>query len=147
MTTGLRFERFHDIIIEAPASTILNYVSNPNSWPEWLASSHEVISPQRPLEAGEIFEEHWSTRTGAVTLHWRVTARQHPYLWEAETQTSFTGPIVVRYEIEGVPGGHRFRRRLINPARPKLPTEEMIKRTDEEAVLSLNNIKTRVELL
>ncbi len=147
MSDPLRFERFHDIIINAPAAAILDYVSNPRSWPQWIASSHEIDSPDRPLQAGETFRERWATRTGETTLDWKVTARDQPWLWEAQTHTPFTGVIIVRYEIEVAPGGHRYRRRLINPQRPKPPTDEMIVRIDEEAALSLRNIKRNVEAM
>ena len=144
-TPPLRFERFHDIVIDAPAANILDYVSNPNSWPKWIAATHAIDSPDRPLQAGETFHERWATRTGEASLGWRVTAREQPWLWEAQTHTSFIGTIIVRYEIEPTTGGQRFRRRLINPDRPKMPTEEMIRRTDEEAVICLRNIKQQVE--
>jgi Polyketide cyclase / dehydrase and lipid transport len=147
MTQTFHFERFHEIVIQAPADSILDYVSNPNSWPQWIASSHEIDSPDRPLQAGDVFGENWATRTGKVTLDWKVLARDHSRMWEAQTRTDFTGPIVVRYEVEAVEGGHLFRRRLINPARSKMPTEDMIRRIDEEAVISLQNIKRNVEAL
>jgi Polyketide cyclase / dehydrase and lipid transport len=147
MTQTLHFERFHEIVIKAPAANILDYVSNPHSWPQWIASSHEIDSPDRPLQAGDRFHERWATRTGEVTLDWEVLVREHPHLWEAKTHTDFTGPIIVRYEVEAVEGGQLYRRRLINPARPKLPTEDMIRRIDEEAALSLQNIKKNVEAL
>lgn len=148
MTTEHRFERFHEIVIQASGAQILDYVSNPNSWPEWIAASHEIDSPDRPLQAGETFRERWATRTGETTLNWRVTAREDGRLWEAVASTSFIGDIVVRYEIEPVPGNasaHLYRRRVINPARPKPPTEEMIRRIDEEAAVSLANIRRNVE--
>jgi Polyketide cyclase / dehydrase and lipid transport len=141
----LYFERFHDIVIDAPAAEILNYVSNPKSWPEWIAASHEIDSPDRPLAAGETFRERWATRTGEVMLDWVVTERVHPRLWVAQTSTDFTGTIIIRYEIEPAPGGQRYRRLVSNPARPKAPTEAMIARMDEEAATSLANIKRAVE--
>lgn len=147
MNQALRFERFHEIVIKAPAAAILDYVSNPNSWPQWIASSHEIDSPDRPLQSGDVFHERWATRTGEVRLDWKVLAREHPHLWEAQTHTDFTGPIIVRYEVEAVEGGHLYRRRLINPSRPKMPTEDMIRRIDEEAAISLQNIKKNVEAL
>lgn len=140
-----RFERSHDIVIAAPAAAILDYVSNPNSWPEWIAASHHIDSPDRPLEKGETFREQWATRTGEVLLDWVVTARDHPRLWEAQTRADFIGVIVVRYEVEGAPGGHCYRRTVINPARPRPPTEDMIRRVDEEAHLCLQNIRRAVE--
>ena len=42
-------------------------------------------------------------------------------------------------------GGCRYRRTVINPARPKAPTEDMIRRIDEEAAISLQKIKRAVE--
>ena len=78
-------------------------------------------------------------------LDWVVTDRQHPHLWVAETNTTFIGKIVARYDVEEMEGGCRYTRTIINPARPKPPTEEMIRRIDEEATVSLRNIKTNVE--
>ena len=145
MSETVRFERAHDIVIDAPAAAILDYVTNPNSWPEWIAASHQIDSPDRPLQEGERFRERWRTRTGAVRLDWTVTARDHPQSWTAEADTTFIGKIVVRYDIEAVEGGHRFTRTVINPARPKPPTEDMVRRIDEEAETSLENIKANVE--
>ena len=140
-----RFERSHDILIAAPAGDILDYVSNPNSWPQWIAASHHIDSPDRPLVAGDIFHERWHTRTGEALLDWVVTERVHPRLWVAQTQTDFIGTIIVRYEVEPAAGGQRYRRTLINPARPKAPTTDMITRVDQEAAVSLANIKRAVE--
>ena len=145
MSRTVRFERSHEIVIDAPAGDILDYVSNPNSWPEWIAASHQIDSPPRPLAAGERFSERWHTRTGEVLLEWLVTEREHPRLWVAETRTDFIGTIIVRYEVEPAAGGCRDRRMVINPARPKAPTEDMIRRVDEEAAVSLQNIKRAVE--
>lgn len=44
MSQSMRFERSHEIVIDAPAGDILDYVSNPNSWPEWIAASHHIDS-------------------------------------------------------------------------------------------------------
>ncbi len=141
----VRFERSHDILINAEAGDILDYVSNPNTWPEWIAASHRIDCPDRPLQAGERFQERWHTRTGEVLLDWQVTRRDHPRLWEAETRTDFIGTIMVRYEVEPAAGGCRYRRTLINPARPRAPTADMIRRIDEEALLCLQNIRNAVE--
>jgi len=145
LNQDLRFERSHEIVIDAPAGEVLDYVSNPNSWPEWIAASHHIDSPARPLAAGERFSERWHTRTGEVLLEWLVTERDHPRLWVAQTRTDFIGTIIVRYEVEPAAGGCRYRRTLINPARPKAPTADMIRRIDEEAAVSLQNIKRAVE--
>ena len=105
------------------------------------------VPADRPLEAGERFQERWQTRTGEVLLDWLVTRRDHPGLWEAETHTDFIGTIIVRYEVEPAAAGCLYRRTLINPARPRAPTPDMIRRIDEEAALSLHNIRTAVENL
>ena len=64
----------------------------------------------------------------------------------AETETTFIGRIIARYDVEVTAGGCRYTRTIINPARPKPPTEDMIRRMDEEATISLRNIKTNVEM-
>ena len=48
----VRFERSHDILINAEAGDILDYVSNPNTWPEWIAASHRIDCPDRPAIHG-----------------------------------------------------------------------------------------------
>ncbi len=141
----MRFERAHDILIEAKASDILDYVTNPNSWPEWIAASHHIDSPDRPLQKGDTFQERWHTRTGKVILDWVVTAREHPVSWTGETDTTFIGKIIVRYDIKELDNGCRFTRTVINPTRPKAPTEDMVRRVNEEAEISLRNIKSNVE--
>jgi hypothetical protein len=146
LATTVHFERHHHIVIDAPAGVVLDYVSNPQSWPEWMPATHEITSPDRPLRAGETFAERWRTRTGEVDLAWRVTARTDPTLWVAETSTSFTGPIVARYEITELgPERCRYLRRIVNPARPKPPTDEMVARIDDEAQICLDNIKAACE--
>lgn len=145
MAETFAFERSHTILIDASPAEVLDYVSNPNSWPEWIAASHAIHSPNRPLDAGETFYEEWHTRTGGVRLDWIVKQRVHPRLWIAETRTPFLGPIVVTYTCEVVDGKTRYTRLIANPARPKPPTEEMIQRVDEEAHVSLENIKRNVE--
>jgi len=39
----------------------------------------------------------------------------------------------------------RYRRNVTNPTRPKPPTEDMVQRFDEEAVIGLGNIKSLLE--
>jgi Polyketide cyclase / dehydrase and lipid transport len=145
MENSHTFKRSHSISIKAPAQAVLNYVSNPNSWPEWIAASHEIDSPDRPLVKGDRFREQWHTRSGPAELNWVVTDCDPPSLWIGETSTPFTGKIIVRYDVENKGDFVLFTRSLINPSRPKPPTPEMIKRIDEEAVLSLENIKRNVE--
>ncbi len=146
MTKNIAFTRRHEIMIEAPAGVILDYVSNPNSWPEWLSATHQINSPDRPLLVGDTFSEEWHTRHGEARLEWRVIARDHPTLWTGETRTDFTGPILVSYIIEEAGEGMcRYIREMKNPDRPKPPTEGAIRRMDEEAEIALANIKRNVE--
>jgi len=149
MAETVAFQRSHDIIIHASPEAIFNYVTNPNSWPEWLAASHHIDSPDRPLALNETFREKWVTRKGEVTLDWRVTTCEAPHLWIGETAADFIGPIIVRYEVvpsdtPTVEASH-YTRTVINPARPKPPTPEMIQRMDDEAATGLNNIKRILE--
>ncbi len=141
----IRFERSHDIVIAAPPEAVLDYVSNPQSWREWMPATHEMASPDRPMLAGETFDETWGTSKGEVHLAWRVTERIDGRTWVAETMTDFIGPIVARYTVEEVAGGCRYTRAVVNPARRKAPTPEMIARIDEEAAVCLANIKRNVE--
>jgi len=145
MSDTVRFERSHDILIAAPPAAVLDYVSNPNSWPEWMPASHHIDSPDRPLQIGEGFTERWGTSRGEVRLDWRVTERDHPHRWVARAETDFLGPIVARYTVEEVAGGSRYTRTILNPARPKAPTPAIVQRVDDEAAVCLANIKNAVE--
>lgn len=144
------FQCSHSVVIAAPPERVFDYVTNPKSWPQWLPSSHQIDCEDRPMGFGDTFHEHWSTRTGPVSLDWLVLAADRPRLWIGLTQTPFMGPIVVQYdfavvELDAGRSGTHFTRTLRNPARPKAPTEEMIARTDQEAELGLGNIKRIVE--
>lgn len=145
MANSVAFERSHDILIDAPPAAVFDYVTNPKSWPEWLAASHHIDSADRSLRAGETFHEKWHTSKGEVRLDWVVRVCEPPRLWIVETRTEFIGPIVIRYTCEPEAGGTRYRRTVTNPARPKSPTSEMIARIDEEARIGLGNIKAIVE--
>ncbi len=142
--SSTRFERSHDIVIDAPAEAVFDYVSNPHSWPEWIAASHEIECPDRPLVAGETFREQWMTRE-LVTLDWVVRECDRPNRWLARTETPFTGEILVRYDCVPVGGATRYTRTVTNPARPKPVTPEMLARIDAEAATALANIKANVE--
>lgn len=139
------FRRSHEILIAATPAEVLDYVSNPNTWPEWIAASHEIDSPDRPLVKGDHFREEWATRTGPAELKWTVTDSAPGRFWVGETGTPFLGPIIVRYDVVAEASGTRFTRSLHNPARPKPATEAMIAAIDDEAAVSLENIKRNVE--
>jgi hypothetical protein len=139
------FERRHDVLINARRAAVFDYVTNPKSWPQWIASSHELDCEDRPQRLGDVFREYWSTQKGPVTLDWLVIACDRPGLWIGITGTPFTGPIIVQYDFAETPGGTVFTRIVRNPRRPKAPTAEMIKRIDEEAETGLARIKANIE--
>lgn len=146
MTDAVSFERSHAIDIAASPGAVLDYVSNPNTWLEWMVASHHIEAEDRPLTKGDRFRELWHTRTGEVELNWSVSDSAPGAFWVGEADTAFIGRIVVRYDVEAVDGGlTRFTRTMINPARPKPPTQEMIARMDREAEICLANIKRHVE--
>ena len=144
-TTTVAFERSRNITIDASTEAVFDYVTNPQSWPQWLAASHAIDSDNRPLETGEVFHEKWHIRSGEVSLNWIVRAAIRPKLWIVQAETEFIGPIVVQYTCEAKEGRTLFTRTLRNPKRPKPPTDNQIARMDEEAKIGLGNIKRNVE--
>jgi hypothetical protein len=145
MSDTVRFERSHDVEIEATPAEVLDYVSNPQTWREWMPATHDIDSPDRPLQAGERFTERWGTSRDEVQLDWHVSGREHPTSWEAWTETSFIGRIEARYTCVATPTGTHYTRTIVNPGRPKAPTEEVVARIDDEAAVCLANIKAAVE--
>ena len=145
MSETHRFERSHDILINAAPEDVLDYVSNPNSWPEWIFASHHIESEDRPLITGDTFLEKWHTKTGEAVLNWKVTAWERGKLWIGETHTPFNGTIIARYDVEKVGDQCKYTRTLINPERPKPITDKMITAIDTEAKASLLNIKKNIE--
>ncbi len=145
MNATLAFERSHDIVIAAPCDAVFDYVTNPQSWPQWIAASHKIESANRPAETGEMFFETWRIRSGEVALNWIVRAAIRPKLWIAQAETDFIGPIIVQYVFEPSGAGTKFTRTLRNPLRPKPPTPDQIARVDDEAATALANIKRNVE--
>lgn len=143
--TTVAFERSRNIVIDTPAAAVFDYVTNPQSWPEWLAASHHIDSENRPLDTGEVFHEKWHIRSGEVALNWIVRAAIRPKLWIVQAETDFIGPIVVQYTCDEHDGRTTFTRTLRNPARKKLPTDEQIANMDAEAKIGLENIKRFVE--
>lgn len=144
-TPTVAFECSHNIIIDAPTKAVFDYVTNPQSWPEWLAASHHIDSENRPLVTGETFHEKWHIRSGEVALDWTVRTCESPKLWIVEAGTDFIGPIIVQYTCAENDGRTTFTRTLRNPARRKPPTDEQIANMDAEAAIGLANIKKNVE--
>lgn len=145
MAEPISFERSHHIDIDAAPGAVFDFVTNPQSWPKWLAASHHIDSPDRPLGLGETFREQWRTRKGEAELSWVITSCERPRLWVGETAADFIGPIIVRYDFTEIGGLTRFTRSLINPARPKPLSDDMAARIDAEAAAGLGNIKRIVE--
>jgi uncharacterized protein YndB with AHSA1/START domain len=141
----ISFERSHDILIDAPPQAVFDYVTNPQSWPEWISATHHIDSANRPLTLGETFHETWHIRSGDVPMDWTVTTCDSPRLWIVRADTAFMGPIIIQYTCETVDGRTRFTRTTQNPERPKSPTDDQIARMDAEATTALGNIKTNVE--
>ena len=139
------FVRKSDIVIDAPPEIVFDYVCNPHSWPEWLAASHRIESPDRPLTLGESFREQWQIRRGIIVLNWTVTESERPIAWTCMAETDFIGPIVIRYTFANEAGRTRFRREVANPDRPTVASGDQLKRMDEEALTGLGNIKRLVE--
>jgi len=144
MSATVPFERSHHILIDAPAQAVYDYVTNPNTWPEWIAASHHIDCPNRSLRKGETFDEKWQTRA-EVLLHWTVLESDPYRLWIATANTDFIGPIVAQYTFEPQGAATKYTRTIRNPARPKAPTPEMVARIDAEAATALANIKRNVE--
>ena len=141
----ISFDRGHDILIAAPPAAIYDYVCNPNSWPEWLAASHRIEGANRALDVGEAFREQWHIRRGEVVLDWMVTESDRPNAWTVQAATDFIGPIIIRYTFEPRGDLTKYTRHLRNPARSSVPSEEQIRRMDEEAEIGLANIKRQVQ--
>lgn len=139
------FVRRHDILIDALPEAVFDYVCNPHSWPRWLAASHEIDGPDRPLNTGETFREQWQIRRGMISLDWTVTESARPKVWACRADTEFIGPIVIRYTFANDAGRTRYTRELTNPDRPIEPTKDQLSRMDEEARIGLANIKSLVE--
>lgn len=142
---SVSFERSHNILIDAPPRAVFDYVTNPQSWPEWIKASHHIDSENRSLTRGETFHEKWHIRSGEVPMDWVVKECDSPRLWVVQADTAFMGPIVIQYTCEVVDGRTRFTRTTRNPARPKPPTDEQLARMDAEAATALGNIKANVE--
>ena len=139
------FVRKHDIIIGVPPEAVFDYVCNPHSWPEWLAASHKIEGPDQPLSLGQTFREEWQIRCGVIELRWMVTESNRPSAWACKADTDFMGPILIRYSFAEEGSETRYTRELTNADRPSHPTQDQLKRIDEEARIGLANIKTQVE--
>lgn len=48
---GYRFERSHEILINAEPDQVLNYVSNPQSWPQWINPARPKPITQKMIDA------------------------------------------------------------------------------------------------
>jgi len=139
------FRRQHDVLINAPAEAIYDFLSNPNFRPLWRTASGMVEAADRPLVRGEKFREEWRLRRGIVPLDWIVLDDERPNSWTIRADTEIVGPIVVRYCLLPEGDATRIIHHVTNPRRPTRPSLEQIQSIDEEIVAGLAAIKREVE--
>ncbi|MEE3094038.1 MAG: SRPBCC family protein, partial [Pseudomonadota bacterium] len=70
---------------------------------------------------------------GEAQLNSTSTEFQEARFRIGETNTPFTGTIIVRSDVESIEGRTKFTRTLFNPARPKPVTEKIVQAIDMEA--------------
>lgn len=141
----ISFRRQHDVLINAPAETIYDFVCNPNSRPLWSEASRKIEAPDRPLKRGEKFREEWGTRRGPVVLNWIVLDDERPNSWTIRADTDFVGPIVIRLCFEQDGATTRCIHHVSNPRRPSEPSADQIRRIDEDTAAGLAEIKRLIE--
>ena len=139
------FRRQNDVLINAPAEAIYDFLSNPNFRPLWREASRKVESADRSLRRGETFREEWHIRRGIVVLNWVVLDDERPNSWTIRADTDIVGPIVVRYCLEQEGDATRCIHHVTNPRRPSGPTPEQIRCIDQEIVSGLAALKHHIE--
>ncbi len=139
------FRRQHDVLIEASAETIYDFICNPKFRPLWSAASEKVDAPDRPLKRGETFREEWHLRRGTIVLDWIVLDDERPNSWTIRADTDIVGPIVIRYCLEQEGEATRCIHHVTNPRRPSGPSPEQIRCIDEEIVSGLAALKRHIE--
>jgi len=139
------FRRQQDVLINAPAEAIYDFLSNPNLRPLWREDSRKVEAADRSLRRGETFREEWHIRRGIVVLNWVVLDDERPNSWTIRADTDIIGPIVVRYCLEQEGDATRCIHHVTNPRRPLGPTPEQIRGIDQEIFSGLASLKHQVE--
>jgi uncharacterized protein YndB with AHSA1/START domain len=139
------FRRQHDVLINAPAEVIYDFLSNPNFRPLWRSASAKVESADRPLTRGELFREEWHLRRGVVVLNWIVLDDEPPNSWTIRADTEIVGPIVIRYCLEPEGDATRIIHHVTNPRRPSEPSLDQVRCVDEEIVAGLAALKRQIE--
>lgn len=139
--TPRKLEVTKSISLPVPAEIAYDYLCNPNSWVEWLATSEKIIAEDRPLKRGETFDEIYRAATGNLDLHWRVMTSEPHTLWEVHTKADMAGPIEILYLFMPTEDGCTFSRRLTLPAFPGEPTKDQLAALDAEATESLERIQ------
>lgn len=139
------FRRQNDVLINAPAEALYDFLSNPNFRPLWREASRKVESADRSLRRGETFREEWHIRRGIVVLNWIVLDDERPNSWTIRADTDIVGPIVVRYCLEQEGDATRCIHHVTNPRRPSEPTPEQIQCIDQEIVTGLAALKRHIE--
>lgn len=139
------FRRQHDVLINAPAEAIYDFLSNPNFRPLWRTASSKVEAADRPLTRGERFREEWRLRRGTMVLDWIVLDDERPNSWTIRADTDLVGPIVIRYCLEQEGDATRIIHHVTNPRRPSEPSLDQVRCVDEEIVAGLAALKRQVE--
>jgi hypothetical protein len=141
----ISFHRQHEILIDAPAEAIYDFICNPNLRPLWSQDSSSIEAPDRPLKRRETFREKWRRRRGIVGLTWVVLDDDRPDSWTIRADTDFIGPIVIRYCLAAEGTATRCIEHLSNPRRPSEPSPEQLRRIDDESTAGLASLKRLVE--
>jgi uncharacterized protein YndB with AHSA1/START domain len=139
------FRRQHDVLINAPAEKIYDFLSNPNFRPLWRPTSNKIEAADRPLRRGERFREEWRHPGGIVVLDWIVLDDERPNSWTIRADTEIVGPMVIRYCLEPEGDGTRIIHHVTNPRRPSEPGLEQVRRVDEEIISGLAALKRQIE--
>ncbi len=103
----------HEILIASPLEPVFDYVSTPGRWPEWHPSSLRLeAGADRPLTAGESFEEDIRAGGRKTHLSWIVRECRRPELWVADARGENGIRLQLEYRLTAAAGGTRFVRTL-----------------------------------
>jgi uncharacterized protein YndB with AHSA1/START domain len=139
------FRRQHDVLINAPAEAIYDFLSNPNFLPLWRDAARNVEAPDRSLRRGEKFRYEWHIGRGFVTLDWVVLDDERPHSWTIRADTDIVGPIVIRWCLEQEGDATRCIHHVTNPRRPSEPSLDQIRNIEQDIVTGLAALKRQVE--
>jgi hypothetical protein len=141
---------FHAITIARPVDAVVDYASTPARWPEWHPSSLRLYGDvDRPLVAGDVFEE--DVRAGGRTGHlkWNVVASERAQRWVAHADVDNGARLVLTYRFAASLGGCAFERELVYDLPSAwlrlLNVLVLRRRIEAESRHSLERLKARLE--